>query len=134
VQFSFLSLSLLISPKNASFAYLFSVESWLAAAEFAKAYEVMAQSMLVNINPSNIAKIQRDIETGLVQAESIDNMLEYLMGMSEGMLPKVMDDEDSAELKEVLAELVFEVKQEALGVSEAKIEDSLHAIEEQLRR
>jgi RimJ/RimL family protein N-acetyltransferase len=29
VQFSFLSLSLLISPKNASFAYLFSVESWI---------------------------------------------------------------------------------------------------------
>lgn len=106
----------------------------LAAAEFAKAYEVMAQSMLANSNPASIAKIQHDIETGLMRAEMMDDMLENLMDVSEDLLSEPASAEDSAELQQIMAELATEADQEAQGVSDAEIEASLRAIEEQLRR
>jgi len=105
-----------------------------AAAEFAQAYETMAQSMLANSNPANIAKIQRDIEMGLARAEMMDDMLENLMDVSEDLLPEPADAEDTADLKQIMAELAAEADQEAQGVSDAEIDASLKAIEEQLRR
>jgi signal transduction histidine kinase len=106
----------------------------LAAAEFAKAYEVMAQSMLANSNPASIAKIQHDIETGLMRAEMMDDMLENLMDVSGDLLSEPSSAEDASDLKQMMDELTTEAEQEAQGVSNAEIEASLRAIEEQLRR
>jgi len=101
----------------------------LAAAEFAKAYEAMAQSMLANANPQNMAKIQMDIERGLAQADMMDGMLENLMDMSEGMLEEMVGGDQETELKQIMDALKLEADQEAQGPSNEEIESSIKSIE-----
>jgi len=105
----------------------------LAAAEFAQAYEVMAQSMLANSNPANVAKIQRDIELGLARAEMMDDMLENLMDVSDDLLES-SDPNQDAEVGQIMAALKNEAEQESAGIDNAEIEASLRAIEEQLKK
>lgn len=105
-----------------------------AAAEFAQAYQAMAKSMLANSNPTDLAKIQHDIEMGLAQAEMMDEMLASLMDISEDMLEEISQDVPDAELAQIMQAIQAEAEQEGQGVSDAEIEASLRAIEEQLKR
>jgi len=103
-----------------------------AAAEFAMAYQSMAKSMLANSNPADMAKIQQDIEMGLAQAEAMDEMLSSLMDISEDMLDGMSADVQEGELAQIMQAIQTEAQQEGQGVSDAEIEASLRAIEEQL--
>lgn len=106
----------------------------LAAAEFAQAYQEMAKSMLENSSPSQMAKIQKDIEMGIMRAELMDDVLADLVEMSEEMLADTKLDERDAELKQIMAALQTEADQDGQVASDADIEASLRAIEEQLKR
>ncbi len=103
-----------------------------AAAEFAQAYQAMAKSMLANSDPADLAKIQQDIEMGLAQAEMMDEMLSSLMDISEDMLEEISADVADSELAQIMQTIQAEAEQEGQGISDADIEASLRAIEEQL--
>ncbi|MCL4831442.1 MAG: hypothetical protein KJZ86_03340 [Caldilineaceae bacterium] len=105
-----------------------------ASAEFAQAYQAMAKSMLANSSPADMAKIQQDIEMGLAQAEMMDEMLSSLMDISEDMLDDISADVQDGELAQIMQAIQSEAQQEGEGVSDADIEASLRAIEEQLGR
>lgn len=106
----------------------------LAAAEFAAAYQEMAKSMLANSSPAQMAKIQKDIEVGIMRAELMDDFLADLVEMSEEMLADARQGERDGELKQIMAALQTEADQEGQVASDAEIEASLRAIEEQLKR
>jgi hypothetical protein len=104
-----------------------------AAAEFAKAYQNMAQSMLENSNPANIAKIQQDIQMGLSRAEMMDDMLANLVDISDEMLADFAGGEQEKELAQLMASIRSEATQESgSGAADAEIEAGLRAIEEKL--
>ena len=73
----------------------------LAAAEFAQAYQEMAKSMLANTDPASLAKIQKDIEVALMRADMMDDVLENLMDMSEGMLEETRLDDRNDEIRQI---------------------------------
>lgn len=106
----------------------------LAAAEFAQAYQEMAKSMLANTDPTSLAKIQKDIEVALMRADMMDNVLENLMDMSEGMLEETRLDDRNDEIRQIMAALKNEAEAESEAPNDAEIEASLRAIEEQLKR
>jgi hypothetical protein len=103
-----------------------------SAAEFAQAYKSMAESMLAVSDPANMAQIQRDIEMGLARAEMMDDMLESLVDMSEGMLSEMVSFDQDPELRQIMQSLGAEAEQEEQGALDTDIEASLRAIEEQL--
>jgi hypothetical protein len=106
----------------------------VAAAEFAQAYQEMAKSMLSSTDPASLAKIQKDIEVALMRAEMMDDVLENLMDMSEGMLENARLDDRNDEIKQIMAALKSEAEEESQAPDDAEIEASLRAIEEQLKR
>jgi len=105
-----------------------------AAAEFAQAYQAMAQSMLAHSKPADLARIQQDIEMGLAQAETMDEMLAQLVEVSEDLLEEMGQEISDTELAQIMAAIQAEAEEEGQGVSDQEIEASLRAIEEQLRR
>lgn len=108
-------------------------EQTRAAAEFAKAYQNMAQSMLENSNPGNIAKIQQDIQMGLARAEMMEDMLANLVDMSDDMLSDFAGGEQDKELAQLMESIRTESAQESSSSAvDAEIEASLRAIEEKL--
>lgn len=106
----------------------------LTSAQFAEAYQAMAQSMLAHSSPENLARIQQDIERGFQTAEMMDEMLENLMDISEDLLEDVMSADQEGELRQIMEAIEAEAEQEAQGVEDAEIEAALRAIEEQLTR
>lgn len=109
------------------------VDQIRAAAEFAKAYQNMAESMLENSNPSNIAKIQQDIQMGLTRAEMMDDMLANLVDISDDMLTDLSGGEQDKELAQLMESLRAEAAQESSSIAtDTEIEAGLRAIEEKL--
>jgi len=104
-----------------------------AGAEFAKAFHAMAQSMLANANPADMARIQQDLQLGLAMADQLDDTLENLIEMTDDMLAEVEGERD-AELEEIMAAIAREAEQEAEPGFDADIEASLKQIEEALNR
>ena len=105
-----------------------------AAAEFAQAYQEMAKSMLANSNPQNMAKIQQDIEMGMMKAEMMDDMLANLMDVSEDMLDEFGRETEAGELEQLMRDLRTEAEQEAQGLDDAEIEAGLDAIDALLNK
>lgn len=105
-----------------------------AVADFARAYDAMAKSMLANSNPASMAKIQMDVERGIMRAQSMDDMLSDFMEISEGILDDATQVDHDTELRQIMSVLKAEADEESHGADSAEIEASLRAIEEQLKR
>ncbi len=106
----------------------------LAAAEFAQAYQELAKSMLASANPADLAKIQKDIEVAMLRSDMMEEVMENLMDLSEGMLQDVRLEDHGNELKQIMAALQTEAVEESQAPSDSEIEASLRAIEEQMKR
>ena len=106
----------------------------LAAAEFAQAYQEMAKSMLSSASPADLAKIQKDIEVAMMRSEVMEEAMDSLMELSEGMLQDVRVGDQSAELKQIMATLQNEAIAESQAPSDSEIEASLRTLEEQMKR
>lgn len=106
----------------------------LAAAEFALAYQEMAKSMLASASPADLAKIQKDIEVAMMRSDMMEEVMENLMDLSEGMLQDVQLEDRGNELKQIMGALQTEAVAESQAPSDSEIEASLRAIEEQMKR
>lgn len=110
-------------------------EQALAMKGMADAYAAMAQSILKNSNPAEMAKIQRDVQRAQGRAEALDMMMEEFLDMSESALDEVSSGESSAELKQMMAAIRAESEHEEQGggAESDEIAASLRAVEDLLK-
>jgi hypothetical protein len=62
-----------------------------ACANFAEAFHTMAQSIMSNANPADLARIQTDIQKSFMFADQVSEMSEQMVELLDGELASVSD-------------------------------------------
>jgi len=105
----------------------------LAGSEFAKAFDAMAQSVLVHANPADLARIQLNLERSTLVAEQLEDRLSDFQDALDETLSDI-EDERPAELKEIMAAIEKEAETAGEPGFDAEIEASLKQIDATLKR
>jgi len=105
----------------------------LAGSEFAKAFDAMAQSVLLNADPADLARIQANLERSTMVAEQLEDRLTDFQETMDGMLSDA-EEERPQELKEIIAAIEKEAETAGEPGFDAEIEASLKQIDDVLRR
>ncbi len=105
----------------------------LAGSEFAKAFDAMAKSVLVNADPADLTRIQMNLERSTLVAEQLEDRLTDFQETMDGMLSDV-EDERPEELKEIIAAIEKEAEAGGEPGFDAEIEASLKQIDAVLKR
>ncbi len=104
-----------------------------AGAEFAKAFEAMAKSILINANPADLAKIQMSVERSSMMADVLQDRLDDFVGIMDEQLVDV-EQERPAEIKEIMDAIAKEAQTAGDPGFDAEIEASLKQIDSVLKR
>lgn len=104
-----------------------------AGAEFAKAFEAMAKSVLVNANPADLAKIQMNVERSAMMADVLQDRLEDFTSVLDEQLVSVEQDRPD-ELRKIMEDIEKEATTSAEPGFDADIEASLKQIDAVLKR
>lgn len=104
-----------------------------AGSEFAKAFDAMAKSILVNANPADLARIQASVERSTMMAEALQDRLEDFVGIMDEQLISV-EEERPGELKEIMDAIAKEAEAAGEPGFDAEIEASLKQIDAVLKR
>jgi hypothetical protein len=104
-----------------------------AGAEFAKAFEAMAKSVLVNANPADLAKIQMNVERSAMMADVLQDRLEDFTSVLDEQLVSVEQDRPD-ELRKIMEDIEKEAETSAEPGFDADIEASLKQIDAVLKR
>jgi len=104
-----------------------------AGSEFAKAFEAMSKSILLNANPADLARIQASVERSTMMAEALQDRLEDFVGIMDEQLISV-EQERPEELKEIMDAITKEAEAAGEPGFDAEIEASLKQIDEVLKR
>ena len=105
----------------------------LAGSEFAKAFDAMAQSVLVHANPADLARIQLNLERSTLVAEQLEDRLSDFQETMDEALSDV-EDERPEELKEIMSAIEKEAETAGEPGFDAEIEASLKQIDAVLKR
>ena len=104
-----------------------------AGAEFMKAFEAMAQSMLISADPADMARIMQQADMALAMADQMEDRLEDLMEMTDETLADI-DAEHQGELSEIMAAIRTEAEEEAEPGFDENLEAAMKQIDEALQR
>jgi hypothetical protein len=104
-----------------------------AGAEFAKAFEAMANSVLANANPADLAKIQMNVERSAMMADVLQDRLEDFTSVLDEQLVSV-EQERPDELRKIMEDIEKEAETSAEPGFDADIEASLKQIDAVLKR
>ncbi len=102
-------------------------------AEFMKAFEAMAQSMLISANPADMARIMQQADMALAMADQMEDRLEDLMEMTDETLAG-LEAEDKGELAEIMAAIRTEAEEEAEPGFDEDLEAAMKQIDDALQR
>ena len=104
-----------------------------AGSEFAKAFEAMSKSILVNANPSDLVRIQASVERSTMMAETLQDRLEDFVGIMDEQLISV-EEERPGEIKEIMDAIAKESEAAGEPGFDSEIEASLKQIDDVLKR
>jgi hypothetical protein len=104
-----------------------------AGAEFMKAFEAMAKSMVISADPADMARIMQRTDMALAQADQMEDRLDDIMEMTDQTLEDV-DKDHQGELAEIMAALKSEAEQEAAPGFDQEIEGVMKQIDESLKK
>lgn len=105
-----------------------------ASAEFMGAFEAMAQSMLVNANPADAARIMQNTARAMAWTEAMEDRLDDLMDMTDETLADV-ELEHQGELAEIMRSIASEAEETAEpGFEDQDLEAVMKQIDEALQR
>jgi hypothetical protein len=110
--------------------------------EFMKSVNAMSKSMMANSNPESIARTQKDLEVGLARAQNLEQMLDYMMDMTDETIfntEMLGEDEQNDAIKALEQEMKRETavegeKATAQDSVDSRIADGLKAIEQEMRK
>jgi len=106
----------------------------VASAEFAKAFQSMAESILDSANPDMLDEIQETFDQSMDMAELLDERLdEFQEGLDE-MLMNMDSEEEKGELMEIIRMIKSEAEQEPEVTTDPEIEALEKQIEMMLGR
>jgi hypothetical protein len=105
----------------------------LAGSEFAKAFDAMAKSVLLNADPADLARIQLNLERSSLVAEQLEDRLTDFQATMDDMLSDA-EEERPQELKEIMAAIDREAEAAGEPGFDAEIEASLKQIDDVLKR
>lgn len=104
-----------------------------AGSEFAKAFEAMSKSILVNANPADLARIQTSVERSTMMAETLQDRLDDFVGIMDEQLISV-EQERPGEIEEIMQAITREAEAAGEPGFDAEIEASLKQIDAVLKR
>lgn len=104
-----------------------------AGAEFMHAFEAMAQSMLVNADPADMARIMQRADMALALADQMEDRLEDLMEMTDETLAD-LEVEHQGELAEIMAAIQGEAEEDVEPGFDEDLEAAMKQIDEALQR
>jgi hypothetical protein len=102
--------------------------------EFVKSLKALTESMMAQASPSQIAKMQKDLELGLARAETVQERLDLLMEMTDETLSSSEGSWSAAgsggldELKQAMA------SEASHSEADARIDEGLKKLAEQMRK
>jgi hypothetical protein len=102
-------------------------------AEFMRAFEAMAQSMLISADPADMARIMQQADMALAMADQMEDRLEDLMEMTDETLADI-DAEHQGELSEIMLAIRTEAEEEAEPGFDEDLEAAMKQIDEALQR
>jgi len=106
----------------------------VAGAEFAQAFEAMAQTILSHAEPAELARIQANLERSLMVADELEDRLEDFQASLDEMLEQAATAEEREELAEIVQMIQKEAEQEPETVVDQEIEATMKQIEALLGR
>ena len=104
----------------------------VAGAEFAQAFEAMAQTILSLAKPAELARIQAKLEQSLMVADELEDRLEDFQASVDEMLKQAETGEERKELAEIMQMIQKEAEQEPETAVDREIEATMKQIEAQL--
>ena len=102
-----------------------------ASVELIKAIKATSESLAALTGPQNVAELQRELETGLAQASSLDERMAIMMDLMDSTLASDMVVEEDR-LEDLEANLTDEVIREEASDFDREIEDGLRKIRKEL--
>jgi hypothetical protein len=106
----------------------------VAGAEFAQAFEAMAQTILSLAKPAELARIQAKLEQSLMVADELEDRLEDFQASVDEMLKQAETGEERKELAEIMQMIQKEAEQEPETAVDREIEATMKQIEALLGR
>jgi hypothetical protein len=106
----------------------------VAGAEFAQAFEAMAQTILSLAKPAELARIQAKLEQSLMVADVLEDRLEDFQASVDEMLKQAETGEERKELAEIMQMIQKEAEQEPETAVDREIEATMKQIEALLGR
>jgi hypothetical protein len=104
-----------------------------AGSEFAKAFEAMSKSILVNANPADLARIEASVERSSMMADELQDRLDDFVGIMDEDLTSV-EEERPSEIKEIMDAIAKEAAAAGEPGFDSEIEASLKQIDAVLKR
>jgi len=101
----------------------------VAGADFAQAFEAMAQTILAHAEPAELARIQVNLERSLMVADELEDRLEDFQTSLDEMLEQAATAEEREELAEIMRMIQKEAEQEPEAVLDKEIEATMKQIE-----
>lgn len=106
----------------------------LASADFAQAFKAMSETILTYADPSELNKIQLDLERSAMVAEAMEDRLEDFMESMDDMLGEATSAEEKAELSEIMRMIQTEAEQAPKAAVDDDIDATMKQIEALLGR
>lgn len=106
----------------------------VAGAEFAQAFEAMAQTILAHAEPTELARIQANLERSLMVADELEDRLGDFQSSLDEMLEQAPTPEERQELAEILRLIQKEAEQEPEAPLDQEIEATMKQIKDLLGR
>ena len=104
-----------------------------AGAEFMRAFEAMAKSMIISADPADMARIMQQSDMALSLAEEMEDRLEDMMELTDETLADI-EMEHQGELAEIMAAIQSEAEEEAEPGFDEDLEAVMKQIDESLQR
>ena len=104
-----------------------------AGAEFMRAFEAMAESMLVSADPADMARIMQQADMAVAMSDQLEDRLEDLMEITDETLADV-ESEQQGELAEIMKAIQSEAEEEAEPGFDEDLEAVMKQIDEAMQR
>lgn len=105
----------------------------VASAEFTKAFDSMADSILASADPIDLSRIQAKLERSLLAAEELEDRLEDFQSTMDDMLSN-SNQESANEFQEILAQVKKEAENDSDSSIDTEINETLKQIDGMLSR
>ena len=104
-----------------------------ADSDFAKAFKAMSESILVNANPADLARIQASVERSGMMADALRDRLDDFVGILDEELNSV-ESERSDEIEEIMQAITKEAETAGAPGHDAEIDAILKQIDAVVKR